>query len=66
MKHVLTAFGVVLLIAASLYFALPAEELPSFLPGQAAGVTRIHVGHGVASGLVGIALIAAGSWMRRK
>lgn len=65
MKHVLTALGVALLIVASLYFVLPAQDLPSFLPGHAAGVTRIHTTHGVASALAGVALIAAGSFMAR-
>jgi len=66
MKLVLTALGVLLLIVASLYFLLPADQLPSFLPGHEAGVARMHAKHGIVSALVGIALIAAGSWMRRK
>jgi len=66
MKLVLTALGVLLLIVASLYFLLPADQLPGFLPGHEAGVARMHAKHGIVSALVGIALIAAGSWMRRK
>jgi hypothetical protein len=66
MKLVLNALGVILLIVASVYFLVPADQLPGFLPGHEAGVTRMHVKHGIVSGVVGIALIAAGSWMRRK
>ena len=66
MKLVLNALGVILLIVASMYFLVPADQLPGFLPGHEAGVTRMHVKHGVVSGVVGIALIAAGSWMGRK
>ena len=66
MKLVLNALGVVLLIVASMYFLVPADQLPGFLPGHEAGLTRMHVKHGVVSGVVGIALIAAGSWMVRK
>ena len=66
MKLVLNALGVVLLIVASMYFLVPADQLPGFLPGHEAGLTRMHVKHGVVSGVVGIALIAAGSWMARK
>jgi hypothetical protein len=49
-----------------MYFLVPADQLPGFLPGHEAGVTRTHVKHGVVSGVVGIALIVAGSWMGRK
>lgn len=66
MKLVLNALGVILLIVASMYFLVPADQLPGFLPGHEAGVTRMHVKHGVVSGVVGIALIAAGGWMGRK
>jgi hypothetical protein len=66
MKLVLNALGVILLIVASMYFLVPADQLPGLLPGHEAGVTRTHVKHGVLSGVVGIALIVAGSWTGRK
>ena len=66
MKLVLNALGVILLIVASMYLLVPADQLPGFLPGHEAGVTRMHVKHGVVSGVVGIALIAAATWMGRK
>jgi hypothetical protein len=66
MKLVLNALGAILLIVASMYFLVPADQLPGFLPGHEAGVTRTHVKHGVVSGVVGIALIVAGGWMGRK
>lgn len=66
MKLVLNALGAILLIVASMYFLVPADQLPGFLPGHEAGVTRMHVKHGVVSGVIGIALIAAGGWMGRK
>jgi uncharacterized membrane protein YkvA (DUF1232 family) len=33
MKVVLTLLGVVLLVAAAVYFLVPADSLPDFLPG---------------------------------
>jgi hypothetical protein len=66
MKQVLTALGVVLLIVAGMYVVVPADQLPSFLPGHEAGVTRVHVKHGIASGVVGLVLLAAGVWMGRR
>jgi hypothetical protein len=66
MKLVLTVLGVVLLIIAGMYFLVPADQLPGFLPGHEDGVARVHVKHGVASGVVGIILLAAGVWIGRR
>jgi hypothetical protein len=66
MKPVLTVLGVILLILAAVYFLVPADQLPGFLPGHEAGVTRVHLKHGVVSGVAGIVLIAAGIWLGRR
>jgi len=66
MKPVLTVLGVFLLIVAAVYFLVPADQLPGFLPGHEAGVTRVHLKHGVVSGVAGIVLIAAGIWLGRR
>lgn len=66
MKLVLTLLGVVLLVAAAVYFMVPADQLPSFFPGHEAGLTRVRMKHGVASGVVGLVLLGAGVWMGRR
>jgi len=66
MKTVLSLLGVILLVIAAVYFLVPADQLPGFMPGHEAGVTRVHVKHGVVSGVVGIVLLAAGVWMGRR
>jgi hypothetical protein len=66
MKLVLTLVGVVLLIIAAVYVLVPADQLPGFFPGQEAGVTRVHLKHGVISGVLGLVLIVAGVFMGRK
>jgi hypothetical protein len=66
MKLILTLLGVVLLVIAAVYFLLPADQLPGFFPGHETGVTRMHYKHGIASGVVGVVLIAAGTWMGRR
>ncbi|WJR81619.1 hypothetical protein [Bradyrhizobium sp. NP1] len=66
MKLILTLLGVLLLILAALYFVVPADQLPTFLPGHEAGVARVHVKHGVVAGVVGIVLLAAGVWIGRR
>jgi hypothetical protein len=66
MKLVLTLLGVILLIIAAVYFFVPADELPGFFPGHEEGVTRVHMKHGIISGVAGIVLLAAGIWMGRR
>ncbi|THD75162.1 MAG: hypothetical protein E7813_01515 [Bradyrhizobium sp.] len=66
MKLIVTLLGVVLLIVAAVYFLVPADQLPSFFPGHEAGVTRVHAKHGIVAGVIGIVLIAAGVWMKRR
>ena len=66
MKLVLTVLGVILLVVAAVYFLVPADQLPGFMPGHEAGVTKVHMKHGIASGVVGIVLLAAGVFMGRR
>jgi hypothetical protein len=66
MKLILTLLGVVLLVVAAVYFLVPADQLPGFLPGHEAGVTRVHTKHGIVSGVAGLVLLAAGVWMGRR
>ena len=49
--------GVALLVIAVVYFAEPAGSLPSFFPGHQAGSSHHHVKHGIASLLVGLAVL---------
>jgi len=66
MKLVLTVLGIVLLIVAAVYFVMPADQLPGFLPGHEAGVTKVHAKHGIVAGVAGLVLLAAGVWMGRR
>ncbi len=66
MKLVLILLGVILLVVAGVYFTMPADHLPAFLPGHEAGVTRIHAKHGIVAAAAGVVLIAAGWWMGRR
>ena len=49
--------GVALIALAVVYWAEPAGSLPSFIPGHEAGSHHHHVKHGIASFLVGAALL---------
>jgi hypothetical protein len=59
---VLLIVGLLLIVAAVVYFTTAADKLPSFFPGHAAGVTKTHTKHGIASGLLGVVALA-GAWM---
>ncbi len=50
--------GIALIVIAIVYWAEPAKSLPSFFPGHEAGSSHHHVKHGIASLLVGLALLA--------
>lgn len=49
--------GVVLVALAIVYWVEPASSLPSFMPGHQAGSAHHHVKHGIASFLVGAAVL---------
>ena len=52
-----TVVGILLIALAIYYWVEPAHSLPSWLPGHEAGSNRHHVKHGIASFLVGLALL---------
>jgi hypothetical protein len=66
MKLVLTVLGVVLLVIAAVYFMMPADQLPGFFPGHAAGDSHVHTKHGIVAAVVGVVLLAAGALMGRR
>jgi drug/metabolite transporter (DMT)-like permease len=66
MKLILIVLGVILLVFAGVYFVVPADQLPTFLPGHETGMTRVHSKHGIVAAIVGVVLVAAGWWMGRR
>jgi len=49
--------GIALIVIALVYWVEPAKSLPSFFPGHQAGSNHHHVKHGIASLVVGLALL---------
>jgi len=66
MKLILVLLGVILLVVAGVYFVVPADQLPTFMPGHEAGLTRVHSKHGIVAAIAGLVLIAAGWWTGRR
>jgi hypothetical protein len=58
--------GALLFVVAIVYFVVPAESLPSFFPGHEPGMTRVRLKHGIASGVVGVILLAVGWFLGRR
>ena len=66
MKLVLSLLGVVLLVAAAVYFLMPADQLPGFFPGHMAGDSHVHTKHGVVAGVAGLVLLGLGAFVGRR
>lgn len=66
MKLIAYLLGIVLIVIAVVYFVTPADHLPSFFPGHAAGVMRTHMKHGIVSGVAGVVLLAIGWILGRR
>jgi hypothetical protein len=66
MKLILILLGIVLIVLGGVYLMVPADSLPSFLPGHEVGLARPRMKHGLLSGALGIVLLGAGWWLGRK
>ena len=66
MKTILTLIGLLLIVTAAVYFLLPADQLPSFLPGHETGLARMRYKHGLVSAVVGVLFLAIGWFMGRR
>jgi hypothetical protein len=49
--------GILFLALAVVYWTVPASSLPTYLPGYAAGDITVHLKHGLAAVVVGLALL---------
>ncbi len=66
MKLIVTVLGLACIGVAVMYFTMPADQLPAFVPGYQPGLTRIHTTHGAAAAAAGIILLAMGWLMGRR
>ena len=54
----LSLAGILLIVLAYIYFVMPANALPSFIPGYDATLTKHHYTHGVGSLILGLGAFA--------
>ena len=62
MRALLYLIALILLAIAVVYLLLPADSLPTFLPGYEAGLTRPRMKHGLATGAIAIVLFVV-AWV---
>jgi hypothetical protein len=65
MKMLAYLLAIICLVAAAMYFFMPAGSLPSFMPGFEAGSEHIHVKHGGAAVVAAVILFLIGWFLGR-
>jgi hypothetical protein len=66
MKLIAYLLGIILIIVAVIYFVMPADQLPSFMPGHVSGLARIRFKHGLLAGGLGVVFLIAGWFTGRR
>jgi hypothetical protein len=66
MKMLAYLLGIICLIAAVMYFVMPAGHLPTFMPGYQAGSEHIHKTHAVAAVVAAVVLFVIGWFIGRR
>lgn len=66
MKAIVYVLGALCIVAAIVYFVLPADQLPGFMPGYDAAIAHIRLKHGIAAAIVGVVLLAINQFVGRR
>jgi hypothetical protein len=66
MRAAAMILALILAVVAVVYLVVPAESLPGFFPGHEAGSARVHIKHGIVSGIAALVLFAFGWWTGRR
>lgn len=65
MKMLAYLLAIICVIAAVMYFMMPAGSLPSFMPGYEAGSTHIHLKHAGTAAVAAVVLLLIGWFVGR-
>ncbi len=66
MKMLAYLIGIVCLIAAVMYFVMPSNHLPPFMPGYEAGSAHIHHRHAAIALIAAVVLFVIGWFLGRR
>jgi len=62
MRMLAYILAIICVVAAVMYFTMPAGQLPTFMPGYLAGSDHIHKTHALAAVVAAVVLFVAG-WL---
>ncbi len=62
MRAVTYILAIICIIAAVMYFAMPAGQLPTFMPGYEAGSAHMHMKHAIIAVVAAVVLVLIG-WL---
>jgi len=62
MRAVAYILAIICIIAAVMYFAMPAGQLPTFIPGYEAGSAHMHMKHAIIAVVAAAVLVLIG-WL---
>jgi hypothetical protein len=65
MKMLAYLLAIICVIAAVMYFVIPAGSLPTFMPGYEAGSAHIHQKHAAIAAVAAVILFAIGWFVGR-
>ncbi len=65
MKMIAYLFAIICVIAAVMYYMMPAGQLPTFMPGYAAGSSVIHFKHAYSAAGAAVILFLLGIFVGR-
>jgi hypothetical protein len=60
MRIIAYLLAILCVIAAVMYYMMPAAQLPTFMPGYDAGSTHIHTTHALAAAIAAVVLALIG------
>lgn len=66
MRMLAYILAIICVIAAVMYFTMPAGQLPTFMPGYLAGSDHIHKTHALAAVVAAVVLFVAGWFVGRR
>jgi hypothetical protein len=66
MKMLAYLLAIVCVIAAAMYYMMPAGQLPTFMPGYLAGSAHIHTTHAIAAAGAAVVLFLIGWFVGRR
>jgi len=62
MRLIVYILAIICVVAAVMYFVMPAGSLPTFMPGYEAGSAHVHMKHGIVAIVAAVVLFVVG-WL---